>query len=58
MTKNNWSLAMFAARETPPVLMRSVAAVLKAAPAGLTIDVLANGNPTLANALKKRYPSA
>ena len=53
MTKNNWSLAIFAARETPRVLMRSIAAVLKAAPAGLTIDVLANGNPTLANALKK-----
>jgi hypothetical protein len=51
MINNNWSLAMFTARETPKMLMRSVAAVLKAAPPGLTIDILANGNPKLGNAL-------
>ncbi|MBV5298719.1 MAG: hypothetical protein JZU64_11480 [Rhodoferax sp.] len=51
MTEINWSLAMFVARETPSVLMRSVAAVLAATRPRMTIEILTNGNTALAQTI-------
>ncbi len=46
---STWSLAVFAARETPEVLAASVrAAVVACTGRRTTIDVLINGNPSLA----------
>lgn len=45
--KSNWSLVIFAARETPDILIQTVEAALNAVPACTTIDVLVNGNRDL-----------
>jgi hypothetical protein len=46
--KNSWSVAIFAARETPEVLKATLSAVQSATRQPTTIDVLVNGNRLLA----------
>jgi len=55
---NRWALAIFAARESVVDLRASVKAAIAAAHAPLVIDVLINGNPTLAADFAKSFPGA
>jgi len=43
-----WSVAIFAARETPEVLLLTIDAIVRAASKPTVIDVMVNGNPGLA----------
>jgi hypothetical protein len=47
----NWKLVIFASRETPEMVMRTVSAALIAAKNKASIDILVNGNDALALAL-------
>lgn len=53
---NRWALAIFAARESVAELRASVQAVIAAARMPLVIDVLINGNPSLASDFAKALP--
>jgi len=47
-----WSVVIFAARETPEELLRTVRSVVAAVIEPTTIDILVNGNSTLAPAIR------
>ena len=51
--KNPWSIAIFAARETPEELQKTIRSVTTAATEPTIIDVLVNGNTTLAPRIRE-----
>jgi len=61
-TQFSWAVAVFAARETPHELMCTITSVVEAAGTSTAIDVMVNGNATLATAtadlLKKNNPAS
>ncbi len=48
-----WSVAIFAARETPDELLETLRSVISAAADPTKIDILVNGNPTLATSFRE-----
>lgn len=54
---DRWALAIFSSRESLKVLHKSIAATVAAAHAPMVIDVLVNGNPTLATELSRTLPA-
>ena len=56
--KNHWSVAIFAARETPEELLKTIRSVTTAATEPTIVDVLVNGNTTLAPRIRKSFENA